>query len=167
MAPACSFPGDGTDAKVTVTNTFDPALSGLPVTGGAQEWPGARSGGQAALPPEGRKERATMQILEAPAIGATDRVTWAEVLRIPAMSVGIYRIPAGLPDPQEPHTEDEVYVVLKGRGTLRAESGDAPAAAGSVLFVPAGEEHRFVDVEEAMEVVVLFAPAEYSLATKA
>jgi quercetin dioxygenase-like cupin family protein len=108
-----------------------------------------------------------MQILEPPAEGATDAVTWSEVLRIPAMSAGFYRIPAGMPDPQEPHTEDEVYVVLKGRGTLRAESGDAAASTGSVLFVPAGEEHRFVDVEESMEIIVLFAPAEYSRAPHA
>jgi quercetin dioxygenase-like cupin family protein len=31
-----------------------------------------------------------------------------------------------------------------------------------VLFVPAGEEHRFVDIEEALDVLVLFAPAEHS-----
>jgi mannose-6-phosphate isomerase-like protein (cupin superfamily) len=97
--------------------------------------------------------------------GATDAATYAEVLREPSMSAGFYRIPAGGVDPQQPHTEDEVYVVLRGRGVLRAASGDAPAAAGSVLFVPAGEEHRFVEIEEDLELVVLFAPAEYTLAS--
>ena len=33
-----------------------------------------------------------------------------------------------------------------------------------VVFVPAGEEHRFVDVEEDLTVFVVFGPAEYSRA---
>lgn len=95
---------------------------------------------------------------------SSDRATYAEMLRVPAMSVGRYRIPAGGDDPQEPHAEDEVYVVLAGRGILRAESGDALAVPGATLFVPAGEEHRFVEIEEGLDVVVVFAPAEYTLA---
>jgi mannose-6-phosphate isomerase-like protein (cupin superfamily) len=88
---------------------------------------------------------------------------YLELLRMPALSVGHYRLPAGADDPQQPHTEDEVYVVRSGRGTLRTPTADVPAIPGSVLFVPAGEEHRFVDVEEALDVVVVFAPAEHSL----
>lgn len=33
---------------------------------------------------------------------------------------------------------------------------------GAVLFVPAGEEHRFVDIEEPLDVIVVFGPAEYT-----
>jgi len=100
-----------------------------------------------------------MLVLQA-AAETTGPADYAEVLRVPAMSVGLYRLAAGAHDPQRPHTEDEVYVVLRGRGRLQAASGSAPA-------VPAGEEHRFVDIEEELEVVVLFAPAEYSLAAPA
>lgn len=85
-----------------------------------------------------------------------------ELLRVPALSVGRYLLPAGADDLQQPHTEDEVYVVRAGRGILRAPSGDAPAVAGAVLFVPAGEQHRFVEIEEPLDVIVLFAPAEYT-----
>ncbi len=94
-----------------------------------------------------------------------DRASYEELLRVSAMSVGQYRIPAGGEDPQEPHSEDEVYVVLTGRGILRTESGDAAASPGAVLYVPAGEEHRFIEIEEDLDVIVLFAPAEYSQAT--
>ena len=95
--------------------------------------------------------------------GRTKRAAYEELLRIPAMSVGQYRIPAGGDDPQKPHTEDEIYIVLRGRGILRTPTGDAVAGPGAVLFVPAGEEHRFVRIEEDLDVVVAFAPAEYSL----
>jgi len=95
--------------------------------------------------------------------GADESATgYEELLRVPALSVGRYLLPAGGEDLQQPHTEDEVYVVRAGRATLRTPHGDAPAVAGAVLFVPAGEEHRFVDIEEALDVLVLFAPAEHS-----
>ena len=87
-------------------------------------------------------------------------VEYAEILRVPAMSMGTYQLPAGATDPQGPHTEDEVYVILEGRGILRTESGDAPAVPGAALFVPAGERHSFVEITEPLFMYVIFAPAE-------
>jgi mannose-6-phosphate isomerase-like protein (cupin superfamily) len=83
-----------------------------------------------------------------------------EFLRVPAMSAGVYGLPAGAPDPQPVHSEDEVYVVLRGRGTLRVADEDRPMAAGSIAYVAAGVDHRFHSIEEDLEVLVLFAPAE-------
>lgn len=87
-------------------------------------------------------------------------VEYAEVLRVPTMSVGTYILPAGAIDPQSPHTEDEIYVILNGRGVLRTESGDAPAVSGAALFVPAGEHHSFIDITEPLFMYVVFSPAE-------
>ncbi|UUE19376.1 cupin domain-containing protein [Microbacterium sp. J1-1] len=90
----------------------------------------------------------------------TDEVEYTEVLRVPTMSIGTYTLPTGAIDPQSPHTEDEVYVILAGRGVLRTESGDAPAVPGVALFVPAGEHHSFVDITEPLSMYVVFSPAE-------
>ena len=87
---------------------------------------------------------------------------WAEHLTVPDLSVGTYCIPAGGLDTQSPHTEDEIYVVTAGRATVEATGGSAEVGPGAVVYVPAGEEHRFVDVTEDFAVVVIFAPAEYS-----
>jgi mannose-6-phosphate isomerase-like protein (cupin superfamily) len=46
-------------------------------------------------------------------------------------------------DPQEPHDQDEVYVVMSGRGTFRRGAEGTPFQAGDVLFVPAGMPHCF------------------------
>ncbi len=85
---------------------------------------------------------------------------WVEQFRVPDLSVGTYSIPAGGTDAQEPHTEDEIYVVTAGRG--RFEAGDRRIAVepGMVIFVAAGEEHRFADITEDLAALVLFAPAE-------
>jgi len=105
-----------------------------------------------------------MQVIDAAGTfaGPPGQVWWAEHLRVEALSVGTYCIPAGGTDDQEPHTEDEVYLVTAGRATL--ESGDAAVTVrpGSVIYLPAGEVHRFTHVTEDLAVVVLFAPAEYS-----
>ena len=88
---------------------------------------------------------------------------WVEHLRVPTMSVGTYSVPAGSADTQKPHTEDEVYVVTSGRAVFEAAGERIPASAGTVLFVPAHEAHRFVEVTEDLTVIVVFGPAEYSL----
>ncbi len=90
----------------------------------------------------------------------TDVDGYVEQLSRPDLSVGMYRIPAGGSDPQSPHTEDEVYVVTAGRATfLGDDTGSVEVGPGAVLFVPAGEGHRFVDVTEDLAVVVVFGPA--------
>jgi mannose-6-phosphate isomerase-like protein (cupin superfamily) len=72
--------------------------------------------------------------------------------------VGTYSIPAGGLDDQGPHREDEIYVVQAGAALLVTDSGTAPVRAGSVVFVPAGERHRFTDVREDLALLVIFAP---------
>jgi mannose-6-phosphate isomerase-like protein (cupin superfamily) len=95
-----------------------------------------------------------------------DRNHWIEHLRVTDLSVGTYSVPRGGVDDQVPHTEDEIYVVISGRAVLRAghegvgEVGEAAVGPGSVIYVAAGEEHRFTDVTEDLAAVVLFAPAE-------
>ena len=94
----------------------------------------------------------------------TFRPGYAEHLRTADLSVGTYGIPAGGADGQSPHTEDEVYVVVSGNARLATPGGTADVGPGSVVFVPAGEEHRFVDVSADLTVLVVFGPAEYSRA---
>jgi mannose-6-phosphate isomerase-like protein (cupin superfamily) len=83
-----------------------------------------------------------------------------EFLRIDSMSAGLYVIPTAGADPQSPHDEDEVYVVLAGSASFTTAEQTIPVSFGSTIFVPAREPHRFHDVTEELEVVVLFAPAE-------
>lgn len=85
---------------------------------------------------------------------------YQEFLRVPAMSMGLYTLQAGTVDDQQPHAEDEVYVVVAGRGQIRVADEDRLVSAGSVVYVPAQVEHRFHTITETLQVLVLFAPAE-------
>jgi mannose-6-phosphate isomerase-like protein (cupin superfamily) len=74
------------------------------------------------------------------------------------LSVGLAVWLAGAPDRQRPHEEDEVYYVISGRGTIRVAGEDRAVGPGSLVFVAAGVEHRFHDIEEDLRVLVFWAP---------
>jgi mannose-6-phosphate isomerase-like protein (cupin superfamily) len=76
------------------------------------------------------------------------------------MSVGLYALDAGARDPQRPHRQDEVYVVMSGRATLTVGDEAAEVRRGSVAYVPAGVPHRFSHISEDLRVLVMFAPPE-------
>ena len=85
-----------------------------------------------------------------------------EFIRTHDLSVGVYALPAGGTDPQGPHTEDEVYHVVRGRATITVGDEEHAVTAGSVVFVGADVPHRFHDIEEELVVLVIFGPAEYT-----
>jgi mannose-6-phosphate isomerase-like protein (cupin superfamily) len=85
---------------------------------------------------------------------------YLEFLRIPALSAGVYVLPAGSTDLQSPHQQDELYYVVRGRARMRAGSEDHAVSEGSVIFVAAGAEHRFYEITDELMVLVFFAPAE-------
>jgi mannose-6-phosphate isomerase-like protein (cupin superfamily) len=94
-------------------------------------------------------------------VAAQDRPgehTYVDFLRTEMLSLGMSIWPAGGEDTQQPHTEDEVYVVMAGRGRIRVAGEERPVRPGSVVYVAAGVEHRFRDVEEDLHVLVFWAP---------
>lgn len=94
------------------------------------------------------------------ALRAAGGVPYLEFLRVPHLSAGLYVLAAGAVDAQTPHTEDELYVVLSGRGQLRVGEVSRPVGVGSLCFVRAGEAHAFHSVVESLRLLVVFGPAE-------
>lgn len=107
-----------------------------------------------------RSKAAFFSVGELEAQRAQGGKLYREFLRVPAMSAGLYVLPAGATDPQKAHHEDEMYYVLRGKAHFRAAEEDREISAGSVLFVAAEVEHRFYDIAEELAVLVFFAPAE-------
>ena len=87
---------------------------------------------------------------------------YVEFLRQPSISAGLYVLAAGSEDPQQPHSEDEVYYVVRGRAAIRVAEEDRPVGPGSVIYVAAGVPHRFHTIEQDLEILVIFAPAQYT-----
>lgn len=87
---------------------------------------------------------------------------YREFLRVPAMSAGIYVLPAGATDKQTPHQEDEIYYVVRGKARMRLGSEERSVSVGDVIFVEKKLDHRFFDIAEELVLLVIFAPAESS-----
>jgi mannose-6-phosphate isomerase-like protein (cupin superfamily) len=85
---------------------------------------------------------------------------YLEFLRVASMSAGLYVLPADGTDAQGPHQQDELYYVVRGKARIRAGTEDRAIGRGSLIFVAAVVEHRFYQIEEELEVLVFFAPAE-------
>jgi mannose-6-phosphate isomerase-like protein (cupin superfamily) len=73
----------------------------------------------------------------------------------PGLEVGVYVLVAPEPDRQQPHEDDEIYLVLDGRGTLEVEGESVALEVGEAIFVEAGADHRFTSYEQ-LSVLVLF-----------
>ena len=71
------------------------------------------------------------------------------------LELGVYVLVAPEPDRQQPHEDDEVYVVLEGSGVLQVEGDEIPVREGTAVFVQAGADHRFTAYEH-LSVLVIF-----------
>jgi quercetin dioxygenase-like cupin family protein len=83
-----------------------------------------------------------------------------EFLRVPAMSAGMYVLSAGATDKQNPHQQDEIYYVVRGRAKVRLGGEERAVHEGDVIFVEKNLEHRFFEIAEELALLVIFAPAE-------
>ena len=89
-----------------------------------------------------------------------------EFLNRGSLSVGIYHLAPGEPDQQQPHTEDEIYYVLSGEGAIDVDGERTAVRPGSVVFVARHVPHHFLDYEEGLTLLVVFAPARGSAADR-
>lgn len=64
------------------------------------------------------------------------------------------------PNVQTPHTQDELYAVIKGSGVLVSEGKREPFVAGDLLFVAAGTEHHYADFSADLALWRIFYGAE-------
>jgi mannose-6-phosphate isomerase-like protein (cupin superfamily) len=178
LATGPADPLAGADASA-----LDPE-DGLAVDGGGVEQPTTTTAATSAHATEARERRgivgmyarggrAVPAVLASPLVEAYEvydvllELTasgrlYQEFLRTHDLSVGLYRLPAGGKDPQGPHTEDEVYHVIRGRAAITVGDEEQPVGPGSIVFVGADVPHRFHDIEDELVVLVIFGPAEYT-----
>ncbi|HTD99727.1 MAG TPA: cupin domain-containing protein [Mucilaginibacter sp.] len=96
-----------------------------------------------------------INIKEAVAIlNSSNGAAFAKVMEHGTMSVEIYR-PQKV-DPQTPHKQDELYVILTGTGEFLSNGKRTAFSPGDVLFVPAGIEHRFENFTDDFTTWVIF-----------
>jgi len=85
-----------------------------------------------------------------------------EFFKAKRVSVGLYGLKAGETDPQSPHTEDEIYYIVSGAGTIEIDGEHREVSAGSVIYVEEHVPHRFHTITEDLSIIVVFAPPRHS-----
>jgi mannose-6-phosphate isomerase-like protein (cupin superfamily) len=100
------------------------------------------------------------ELREVEAIRRESGKLYQEFLRVPDLSAGLYVLEAGATDPQQPHREDELYYVVSGQASITVGDEERPVGPGSLVFVGAEVAHRFHDITERLELLVVFGPAE-------
>jgi len=91
---------------------------------------------------------------------AANQGAYLRFLRERTMSAGLYALEAGATDTQQPHGQDEIYLVVSGRASITVGEETTAVARGSVIYVPAGAPHRFHHITEDLRVMVVFSPPE-------
>lgn len=79
---------------------------------------------------------------------------FAEVFSHGSLEVEIYK--PEKTDHQQPHSRDELYVIIAGSGIFLNGTERRPFSRGEVLFVPAGVKHRFEDFTDDFATWVFF-----------
>lgn len=79
---------------------------------------------------------------------------FATLLRRGSLLVEVYA-PEGV-DRQQPHRQDELYIVIAGSGMFVNGAERHAFGPGDVLFVPAGVEHRFEEFSADFATWVIF-----------
>ena len=83
-----------------------------------------------------------------------DPAAYAKVFSRPGIDVGFYVLTG--PDPQQPHRRPELYLVAEGSGVFEHGGRSTPFGPGDLIFVPAGEPHRFTGFGARMATWVVF-----------
>lgn len=91
---------------------------------------------------------------------AESKQAYLSFLERSSMRMGLYHLPQGGRDGQSPHTQDESYYVVAGKSRFTCDGETVDVEPGDVLFVAAGLEHRFHDIEEDLDLIVFFSAAK-------
>lgn len=89
------------------------------------------------------------------AVAAAGGQCYATIFKRGLLELEYYK-PVGQ-DPQKPHTRDEVYFVISGRGWFVQGDERRRFAPGEVLYVPAGVAHHFEDFSEDFATWAIFS----------
>lgn len=84
----------------------------------------------------------------------TTQATFITLMQHGSMSVEYYK-PEKV-DHQQPHKQDELYVIASGSGFFFRNGDTVTCKTGDVLFVPAGMEHHFTDFTDDFATWVIF-----------
>ena len=80
-----------------------------------------------------------------------------DVMDTPTMEVGIINLKKDQEDTQQPHTSDEIYYVISGRGTIEIDGIKNEVNPGKIIYIPKKIRHSFHAFSNELIVLYIFA----------
>ena len=77
-----------------------------------------------------------------------------DVMDTPTMTVGIINLKKDHEDTQQPHTSDEIYYIISGRGTIEIDGIKNEVNPGKIIYIPKKIHHSFHAISN--ELIVLY-----------
>jgi len=66
----------------------------------------------------------------------------------PNFCMRVIEVEPGASSPFHSHGWEHEVLILSGQGTVKGEQGDSKIEKDSVIFVPSGEEHSFINTSD-------------------
>lgn len=88
-------------------------------------------------------------------------VYWKEIYNSETLRAGYYHLKKGATDDQNPHEFDEVYWIENGKSKIRIGERDFEIQKGDVIYVQAKHVHFFHEIEEDLDILVLFSKGPF------
>jgi mannose-6-phosphate isomerase-like protein (cupin superfamily) len=82
---------------------------------------------------------------------------FVDVMDTPTMEVGIINLKKDQEDTQQPHTSDEIYYVISGRGTIEIDGIKNEVNPGKIIYIPKKIRHSFHAFSNELIVLYIFA----------
>lgn len=99
-------------------------------------------------------------------VSTSQPVYWKEIYQGETIRVGYYHLKAGAKDDQNPHEYDEVYWIENGKSKIRIGAEDFDIKQGDIVYVQAKQVHFFHEIEEDLDILVLFSKGPYDTAER-
>ena len=114
----------------------------------------------AAMSDQDEKAMLVFNMDELSAENAKTELPYLEFMRLESMSGYIYELAAGTVDEQEPHDQDEIYYVVKGKSDFTVNDETVAIKPGDILYVKKFATHLFSNITEDLSLLVIFAPPD-------
>ena len=114
----------------------------------------------AAMSEQDEKAMLVFNMDELSAENAKTELPYLEFMRLESMSGYIYELAAGTVDEQEPHDQDEIYYVVKGKSDFTVNDETVAIKPGDILYVKKFATHLFSNITEDLSLLVIFAPPD-------
>ena len=88
-----------------------------------------------------------------------DEVHHRKVLDTGPITVEIGRYSSAEAVPNDSHSEEEIYYIVDGSGTLRVGTETYAVEPGDMVYVEPAMDHEFVDVETEITALIVFGPS--------